>query len=216
MKPTLKRAMMARRRRSDGTFMEGGYTEPWMRSGSFGVNPDGTNYPVYPSMRRDRMGRFTSEGGERRMDRRSNPIGFAPPEFSPERYGSRVGMTNMDESKRWNSDYSMGYAKSDMDEPMSKETAHAWVMGMKNADGTTGAHWTMEQAAQIMEQNKIRCDEVEFFATLNMIYSDYCKVAKKFNCSTVEFYAAMAKAFLDDKDAQPDKLERYYTYIAEH
>lgn len=27
------------------------------------------------------------------------------------------------------------------------------------------------------------------------------------------FYACMAEAFLDDKDAQPDKLARYYQYI---
>ena len=34
--------------------------------------------------------------------------------------------------------------------------------------------------------------------------------------SKIEFYADMAKAFLDDKDAQPDKLARYYEYIVKH
>ena len=29
----------------------------------------------------------------------------------------------------------------------------------------------------------------------------------------MDFYVYMSKAFLDDKDAQPDKLERYYQYI---
>ena len=51
---------------------------------------------------------------------------------------------------------------------------------------------------------------------MNMIYSDYCVVAEKLGTSTAEFYAGMAKAFLDDKDAQPDKLGRYYEYIVEH
>lgn len=31
----------------------------------------------------------------------------------------------------------------------------------------------------------------------------------------LDFYADMAKAFLDDKDAPEDKLVRYYVYIAE-
>ena len=51
-------------------------------------------------------------------------------------------------------------------------------------------------------------------AVLNMIYSDYVKVAKKFNVgSNIDFYVDMAKAFLDDKDAGPDKLTKYYQYV---
>ena len=75
---------------------------------------------------------------------------------------------------------------------------------MKNADGSTGPHYTMEQAKQIMDQQGYSGDEVDFFVAINMMYSDYCKVAKRNNCGTTEFYAAMAKAFLDDKDAQPE------------
>ena len=29
----------------------------------------------------------------------------------------------------------------------------------------------------------------------------------------VDFYACMAKAFLDDKDAGPDKIGRYFEYV---
>ena len=29
----------------------------------------------------------------------------------------------------------------------------------------------------------------------------------------IDFYVDMAKAFLDDKDAGPDKLVKYYKYI---
>ena len=53
-----------------------------------------------------------------------------------------------------------------------------------------------------------------FWVALNMIYSDYVKVAKKFGVGDkIDFYVDMAKAFLDDKDAGPDKLARYYKYI---
>ena len=49
-------------------------------------------------------------------------------------------------------------------------------------------------------------------ASLEM-YSDYMPVAKKLGVNNMDFYTQMAKAFLDDKDALPDKLARYYEYI---
>lgn len=242
-----KQALMARQRRSDGTFMDGDYMEPWARSGSFGVNPDGSSYPIYPgaeAIKRDNRGRFTSEyGNTERNTTVSSPvynagdwpfpgrvppvyrdnvqsnrrIGFVPPdEAKPGQYKSRADMTHMDESAHRKGKSIMGYADSDMDKPIPEEVAMEWVRSMKNADGTTGPHWTVEQVRQIMEQHRIKCDEIEFFVAINMMYSDYCKAAKKSNCSTVEFYAAMAKAFLDDKDAEPGKLNRYYEYIVEH
>lgn len=87
---------------------------------------------------------------------------------------------------------------------------------MENEDGSKGPHWTFEQAKQLMEQKKLDCDPVEFWVALNMMFSDYGVVAKKNNASTVDFYADMAKAFLCDKDAKPDKLERYYQAVVKH
>lgn len=104
--------------------------------------------------------------------------------------------------------------KSSSPEPFSIETAKEWTKGMKNEDGTSGPHWTVEQAKQVMAQRGIECDPAEFWVALNMIYSDYVKVAKKFNVgSNIDFYVDMAKAFLDDKDAGPDKLAKYYQYV---
>ena len=40
------------------------------------------------------------------------------------------------------------------------------------------------------------------------------EAAKKNNASTVDFFADMAKAFLDDADARPDKLALYHKYVA--
>ena len=49
-----------------------------------------------------------------------------------------------------------------------------------------------------------------------MMYFDYCKTFKKFGVGDkLDFYIEMSKAFLDDKDAQPDKLTRYFKCIAE-
>lgn len=102
------------------------------------------------------------------------------------------------------------------DKPLTEEQISVWVGNMKNADGTTGPRWSMEKTEEARKQRGIQCDPLEFYAAVNMIYSDYVKVAEMANCSNMDFYAYMAKAFLDDKDAQPDKLERYYRYIAEH
>ncbi|MBD5099517.1 MAG: hypothetical protein HDT35_08260 [Clostridiales bacterium] len=97
---------------------------------------------------------------------------------------------------------------------MDKQDAESWVDHMKNADGSIGAHWPMDKTEQVRAQRGLNCDPVKFWAAMNMMYSDYCEAAKKNNASTVDFFADMAKAFLDDADARPDKLARYHKYVA--
>lgn len=85
---------------------------------------------------------------------------------------------------------------------------------LQNEDGTTGPHWSYDQATNLMRQKGYNFEPVEFYAALNIMYSDYCKVAKKLNVNTVDFFASMAEAFLDDKDAVKDKMAAYYAHIA--
>lgn len=93
--------------------------------------------------------------------------------------------------------------------------AKYWTKRMQNEDGTTGAHWTLDQARQMMTEHGIDCDPVQFWAALCMMYSDYAKAANKHGVGgDVGFYVDMAQAFLDDKDAPRDKLARYYKFIA--
>ena len=97
--------------------------------------------------------------------------------------------------------------------PLTRTMAVEWTRDMDNSDGTHGPHWNMEQAKQIMQQNNIDCDPAEFYAALNMMYSDYFKVAKKYGVNESGLYAHLAKAFLDDKDAGDGKLMRYYECV---
>ena len=97
------------------------------------------------------------------------------------------------------------------DEHKAKE----WVSRMKNNDGTTGEHFKAEQTEQMRNAHCPDCDKMEFWAAMNMMYSDYCDVAKKMNIDRPDFYAHMAKAFLMDKDAGEDKMAKYMKYIAE-
>lgn len=96
----------------------------------------------------------------------------------------------------------------------TKEDAERWTKGMKNSDGTSGAHWTMDQTTQVMQQRGINCKPEEFYAVMNMLYSDFGKIAKKYGVDAPEFWAEMTKAFIDDPDAKGDKVSSYYNMIA--
>lgn len=109
------------------------------------------------------------------------------------------------------------------DEPeaaaFDRETAMQWAANMQNADGTTGPHWTMEQTTAVAESMGIKAPVVPRWAwgvTMNMMYSDYYPVAVEFGLNRPEFYAALAKAFLCDKDGPgpENKLMAYYENIA--
>lgn len=108
-----------------------------------------------------------------------------------------------------------GKAQSGMNETMDRWTAEEWLRNMKNADGTKGQHWSMEQAKTIMEKRQVDADPIEFWVTMNMLYSDYCKVVKQHGITSVDFYADLAKAFLEDEDAVEGKLMAYYEYCVE-
>ena len=98
--------------------------------------------------------------------------------------------------------------------PLTRQSAEEWVSRMENVDGSTGGHWTLDQTEQVRIQRGFDCDPVKFWVAINMMYSDYYMAAKKNNANTIDFYADMAKAFLDDPDAQTGKLSRYREYIA--
>ena len=101
----------------------------------------------------------------------------------------------------------------------TEDDAKEWTARMENTDGSTGPHWTMEQTTAIADSMGIPEHEIPRWAwgvTMNMMYSDYYPVAVEFGLNRPEFYAALAKAFLLDKDGPgPErKLMEYYEHIA--
>ena len=86
---------------------------------------------------------------------------------------------------------------------------------MRNSDGSRGEHWNYDQTEHVRKQHGYDCDPAEFYAAMNMMYSDYYEIGKEFNLNSVDFYAAMARAFLNDKDAGENKLAKYYECIVE-
>lgn len=96
------------------------------------------------------------------------------------------------------------------------DQAMRWMERMENADGSAGPHWTMEQAAAVADSLGIRGVEPwAWAAAMNMAYSDYYPVAVDFGLNRPDFYAALAKAFLLDKDGPgpEEKLLRYYEHV---
>lgn len=81
-----------------------------------------------------------------------------------------------------------------------------WVSGMENADGTTGEHWTKEETKEVAESMGITPD-CKWYGVMNMMYSDYFEVASAYGVNTPDFYAEMAKAFIEDKDGKENKFE---------
>lgn len=97
-----------------------------------------------------------------------------------------------------------------------RRMAIAWVSGMKNADGTTGQHWSMEQTEQLLEQRGLMIDPTAFWVAMNAVYSDLSPTLKKYGITSVDAYVDIARAFwFDDTDAVPDKLAAYYEYVVE-
>ena len=101
-------------------------------------------------------------------------------------------------------------------ETFTKEDAERWTAKMENEDGSVGAHWTMEQTGQVAAIAGAHYEPWVWYAALNMMYSDYYAVAAKYGLDRPEFYADLAKAFLNDKDAGgPErKIAAYYHGIA--
>lgn len=123
-------------------------------------------------------------------------------------------------------DYGMDYADRDYGEmeygKMSHKDIEKWKKHMKNQDGTMGEHFKKEQVMQAARQIGVNPEEYGnehiFGLVMNMMYSDYCAVAKKFGLDRPDFYAELAKAFLNDKDfgGEPEeKVWLYYKCISE-
>jgi len=142
---------------------------------------------------------------------------YSPHEFRND-YRAVAEHKRMDESKTHKSGKSeMGHGSSSGKPEFGKEQAEEWVKSMRNADGSTGAHWSLEQIKPVMAQKNIQCDPYEFYAVVNMLYSDYSKVFRKYGIGEKpDFYAELAKAFIDDEDAAEDKVALYYECIVEH
>lgn len=134
-------------------------------------------------------------------------------------YGRRFNPDRMSMGRSAHDPHMMGYAEGeDGGGRLTREDAEKWVKSMKSEDGTTGGRWPYQEIRQYAGNFGIQGEEkiIEFFAVMNALYTDYCKVAKKYGVDKVDFWADLAKAFINDKDAGEGKVKKYYECIAKH
>lgn len=98
---------------------------------------------------------------------------------------------------------------------MTMDDARRWAEKMKNADGSSGPHWTIAQTEQVKRENGMRCNAAEFFAVMNAIYSDFCVALEECGIQRTDTacYAKLARAWLMDEDAEEGKAKRYFEFI---
>ena len=97
---------------------------------------------------------------------------------------------------------------------LSREEAQDWVQHMEHEDGTKGEHWTCEQTTQVMRNKGYEFEPAEWYAIMSAMHAAYFKVAKMFGVDNIDFYSAMAKAWLCDDDAVEDKARQYWEHVA--
>lgn len=192
----------SRRRDSRGRFVRG-YSAEVM-----GNNTNTTETMRYGSDARNHGERWERDP----LERAPMQIGFRMDE-DMSRYRTDTTYPRMVETEHRKSPMNKGHALGLGHGKLDRKTAEAWVDKMVTVDNYKGKRWGLEQTGQIMMQMGIDCDPLEFFVAMNMMFSDYGKVAEEMGLDNEYFYAQMAKAFLKDPDAVPDKLMAYYEAI---
>lgn len=196
------------------------------RRGGDGRNPYGSR-GGYVSSRRPRRDRDMEDMGMYGIPKGDYRRGAMPPMRDYDDYDMRGDMRGRDYADyemhdmrgRDYGDYGMDYGMRDYGEmeygKMSHEDIEKWKKHMKNQDGTMGEHFKKDQVMQAARQIGVNPEEYGehiFPLVMNMMYSDYCAVAKKFGLDRPDFYAELAKAFLNDKDFEGEPEEKVYLY----
>ena len=74
-----------------------------------------------------------------------------------------------------------------------------------------GQYWSYTQVMDLVRSKGITGDCVNWYLVMNMVYNDYCATAKHFGLQNdVEFFYHLAKDFIEDPDAKPMKVEKYF------
>ncbi|MBQ8618232.1 MAG: hypothetical protein IJ418_12110 [Clostridia bacterium] len=222
-------AQSRRRRGDDGRYMEdGGYAR---RSAYDAYNEYGgvrqeydmaMDDDMYDSPRGRQMGferRYAYDVNDNDIRRRNTgrENGYFSEQGEHARYPVSMHLKNRG-GMHINNVRTMGGMQGGMVKPLTMDTAEKWVRSMKNEDENRekGECWSIDEVKEIAEKMGMPTEGkklIEFYAAINAMYSDYYKVAEKFDLVEDDFFAEMAKAFIEDKDAVKDKVAAYYQYI---
>lgn len=170
------------------------------------------NYPVSRGDMLDQRGYYVQPVDHRQGVKGTGPYGIGGSMY----YGSR----DRNDGPNYNH---MGDQHKFKMPKLTKAEKHQWEQMMQNTDGTRGPHYDMQQVIQAAEKLGIRFnqyDEKDLALVMNMFYSDYGQVFKKYMpAEKLEMFCAdMAKAYFDDPDGPDpdDKLSRQFHCMTDH
>lgn len=90
---------------------------------------------------------------------------------------------------------------------ISREEAESIVRNMR----PKGQYWSYAQVVDLIKAKGITHDCVNWYLVMNMVYNDYCDTAKVYGLQNdEEFYYHLAKDFIEDPDAKPLKVEKFF------
>ena len=74
-----------------------------------------------------------------------------------------------------------------------------------------GQYWTYDQVVSVVKAKGVTSDWCNWYLVMNMVYNDFCSTAKHFGLQNdIDFYYHLAKDFIEDPDAKPMKVEKYF------
>lgn len=102
------------------------------------------------------------------------------------------------------------YAISKMEDivcAISKEDAELIVKKMT----PRGQVWDFSTIKTLLSQKGIDGDLTQYYLVMNMVYNDFYSTAAAYGLqSDPEFFLSLAKDFIQDPDAAPHKVEKYF------
>lgn len=220
---------MRRQRDGRGRYMEGDmsyHMPPYLERPMDNYNrrmteePDGQNpYGGQPEVYRQQEER-RSDGEMRRMadgKTSAGKINYNRPDGG---YGNvsyfmhkTDPMNQHDGKEHFEQPRQIGFQSNQRD--LDKETVMEWVEEMEDGEGVKGGKYTWHQAQQYAMNKGITGQQrmLEFYWAMNAMYADFHEAGKKFGVDKPEFYACLAKLFIEDPDAVDNKVEEYVKHI---
>ena len=92
---------------------------------------------------------------------------------------------------------------------ISPAEAETYVKAMRPA----GQHWSCKQVKEYLATKGVTTQITEYYLVMNMAFNDFQRTAQTFGLqSDVDFYYSLARDFIEDPDAKPHKVARYFEY----
>ena len=91
---------------------------------------------------------------------------------------------------------------------ISKEDAEKIVRNMS----PKGQVWSYDEVKTFVHSKGVTSGCVHWYLVMNMVYNDYYNTARAYGLQNdEEFYYSLAKDFIEDPDARPMKVEKYFS-----